>query len=237
MRGRSGSVWALASSGTSASAQPTAARHPRARQRAGFGHGSKNGLAGLTGSGCVGETGGGAESRRSSVGHQLSPGRGAWPPSPTPTRGPGPDRDSRRYLPGGPAGGCADAPPRSTNGKAGAIPGMWDRSCAHATTTRSICLSRRARLPALTLDVGPYTLGVMTVRTAKTIAGVAALSLAVPLNAHAYLDPGTGSAVVQFMIASIAGALLSLKLYWKHVRALLFRRNSKTLQSPARDRR
>lgn len=32
--------------------------------------------------------------------------------------------------------------------------------------------------------------------------------------AHAYLDPGTGSIILQSLIAGIAGALLFFKSYW-----------------------
>lgn len=44
------------------------------------------------------------------------------------------------------------------------------------------------------------------------------LSLVVPPRAHAYLDPGTGSFVLQALIAGLLGALLALKLYWKQVK-------------------
>ena len=41
------------------------------------------------------------------------------------------------------------------------------------------------------------------------------LSLLVnPLNAHAYLDPGTGSMVLQLLLAGVAGLGVVVKLFW-----------------------
>jgi hypothetical protein len=39
--------------------------------------------------------------------------------------------------------------------------------------------------------------------------------LAAPGDAHAYLDPGTGSAVIQMVVAGVMGALFMMKLYWR----------------------
>lgn len=35
---------------------------------------------------------------------------------------------------------------------------------------------------------------------------------------HAYLDPGTGSILIQGLIAAIAGGLFTLRIYWQKVR-------------------
>ena len=48
-----------------------------------------------------------------------------------------------------------------------------------------------------------------------------------PWNAHAYLDPGTGSFVIQLAIAAIAGISFTAKIYWGKVRGFaldIFRR-------------
>lgn len=37
----------------------------------------------------------------------------------------------------------------------------------------------------------------------------------------AYLDPGSGSFILQLIIASLVGGLFALKLYWKKVRDFL----------------
>lgn len=36
--------------------------------------------------------------------------------------------------------------------------------------------------------------------------------------AYAYLDPGTGSCVIQVLIAVFAGFIVSLKLFWNNVK-------------------
>jgi len=41
------------------------------------------------------------------------------------------------------------------------------------------------------------------------------LGLLAPDNAEAYLDPGTGSAIIQMVVASVMGALFLLKVYWQ----------------------
>lgn len=37
--------------------------------------------------------------------------------------------------------------------------------------------------------------------------------------AHAYLDPGTGSILVQSLLAGIAGAVAVVSLYWQRLKA------------------
>ncbi len=44
---------------------------------------------------------------------------------------------------------------------------------------------------------------------------IVALGLSMPDAAHAYLDPGTGSAVIQMVVAGVMGALFVIKLYWR----------------------
>jgi hypothetical protein len=47
----------------------------------------------------------------------------------------------------------------------------------------------------------------------------ALLVLACPTDAHAYLDPGTGSMMFQAGIALIVAALFTIKSYWQFLRA------------------
>jgi hypothetical protein len=47
--------------------------------------------------------------------------------------------------------------------------------------------------------------------------------------AHAYLDPGTGSILVQSLLAGIAGAAAVLSLYWQRIKAFFTNRRK---QSP-----
>ena len=46
--------------------------------------------------------------------------------------------------------------------------------------------------------------------------------VAVP-PAHAYLDPGTGSLVIQVLIAAGVGAAVAVKVFWKRIAAFLRR--------------
>ncbi|ANW05326.1 hypothetical protein LMTR13_05760 [Bradyrhizobium icense] len=47
-------------------------------------------------------------------------------------------------------------------------------------------------------------------------------------SAHAYLDPGTGSIILQVLLGGIAGLVLAIKLYWHKFLSL------SGLSSPAR---
>lgn len=47
---------------------------------------------------------------------------------------------------------------------------------------------------------------------------VLAIALVIlPANAWAYIDPGTGSFVIQGIIAAIVGAGLFIKLFWRRI--------------------
>lgn len=48
-----------------------------------------------------------------------------------------------------------------------------------------------------------------------------ALGLTWALPAHAYLDPGTGSMILQGAIAALAAAAFTIKTYWYRIRAFL----------------
>ncbi|MBI4006191.1 MAG: hypothetical protein HY356_05945 [Gammaproteobacteria bacterium] len=36
-------------------------------------------------------------------------------------------------------------------------------------------------------------------------------------DAHAYIDPGTGSLLIQGLLATIAGAIVAIKIYWHRI--------------------
>jgi hypothetical protein len=40
--------------------------------------------------------------------------------------------------------------------------------------------------------------------------------------AYAYLDPGTGSLILQGLIAATAGAMVYAGMYWRRIKAFLF---------------
>ena len=48
--------------------------------------------------------------------------------------------------------------------------------------------------------------------------------------AHAYLDPGTGSILVQSLLAGIAGAVAVVSLYWQRVKRFFI-----NLRKPSHD--
>lgn len=62
-----------------------------------------------------------------------------------------------------------------------------------------------------------------------------ALVLAVILSfdapAHAYLDPGTGSMILQVLLGGVAGMLVIGKLYWHRLKEFFGIRSSKNTDS------
>ena len=38
-----------------------------------------------------------------------------------------------------------------------------------------------------------------------------------PRTAHAYLDPGTGSMILQLVVAGVLGALFTIKTWWRQI--------------------
>jgi len=47
-----------------------------------------------------------------------------------------------------------------------------------------------------------------------------------PRAAHAYLDPATGSAVLQVLVGSVMGGLFVAKRYWRQLRARFTKRSA-----------
>ena len=52
-------------------------------------------------------------------------------------------------------------------------------------------------------------------RTSLLIALIAALIL--PQTAHAYLDPASGSMILQAVIGGVAAAALAFRFYWRRI--------------------
>lgn len=44
------------------------------------------------------------------------------------------------------------------------------------------------------------------------------LLLMTSLNSYAYLDPGTGSYILQILFGAVAGGLLIIKTYWGNIK-------------------
>ncbi len=50
---------------------------------------------------------------------------------------------------------------------------------------------------------------------------VAIASFAVPTSSYAYIDPGTGSLVLQMLFAGVLVAIVYIKLYWSKLKVFL----------------
>jgi hypothetical protein len=55
----------------------------------------------------------------------------------------------------------------------------------------------------------------------SALAGAFAVAMLLPSQAHAYIDPGTGSMLLQGLIAAIAGVAVTVRLYWYKIKAAL----------------
>lgn len=53
------------------------------------------------------------------------------------------------------------------------------------------------------------------------------LYLLFPQTAYAYLDPGTGSYIIQMAIAILLGASFTIKIYWKKIKTYFAKFSSK----------
>ena len=58
--------------------------------------------------------------------------------------------------------------------------------------------------------------------------------VATPITAQAYIDPGTGGLAVQTLLAAIATALVTVKLWWSRL-LNLFRKDKKTKKEPSQE--
>lgn len=56
-------------------------------------------------------------------------------------------------------------------------------------------------------------------------------ALLAPSVAQAYLDPATGSAIIQMVLAGVMGALFALKTYWQNVKNF-FNRSAQDEEAP-----
>jgi len=55
----------------------------------------------------------------------------------------------------------------------------------------------------------------------KLVALLSLFYLMAPQWAHAYLDPGTGSYVLQLVIGAFVGILFAAKVFWKNIRSYI----------------
>ena len=62
----------------------------------------------------------------------------------------------------------------------------------------------------------------MTKTLALTCAGLL-VTVFYSAPAYAYLDPGTGSIILQLLLGGVAGGLVIIKLYWARLRSFFVR--------------
>jgi hypothetical protein len=74
-------------------------------------------------------------------------------------------------------------------------------------------------------------------KSARILIVVVAWMTIFPSEALAYLDPGTGSLIVQSVIAALAAAGFGLRLYWGRIRAWVQkpRMHGKSSKTPSAD--
>jgi hypothetical protein len=61
-----------------------------------------------------------------------------------------------------------------------------------------------------------------------SVAMASVLFLTFTRDAYAYLDPGTGSYILQLVIAALLGASLAIKIYWGNIKKFFATRVLKT---------
>ena len=52
----------------------------------------------------------------------------------------------------------------------------------------------------------------------KALVFLCLFHIVLPSTVYAYLDPGTGSYILQMAIAGVLGGLYALKLFWKNIK-------------------
>ena len=61
----------------------------------------------------------------------------------------------------------------------------------------------------------------MSQKTTALLLLLLVVAVLFPASAHAYIDPGTGSFVVQGIIAAIVGAGFAVKVFWYRIKSAL----------------
>lgn len=71
-------------------------------------------------------------------------------------------------------------------------------------------------------------------KTTAILAAVIILAMSID-DAHAYFDPGTGSIILQAVIAGIAAVSIGLRTFWSQLKAFFARNRSGADTASARD--
>ena len=65
---------------------------------------------------------------------------------------------------------------------------------------------------------------------------LACVGMLMPGDAFAYIDPGTGSMILQLLLGGVAGALVVGKLYWHKLRAMFGHGSKISLEEAEEDK-
>lgn len=84
--------------------------------------------------------------------------------------------------------------------------------------------------PDRSLDAKPNRSPDLSIKTALGL--LLAITLFFPADAQAYLDPGTGSMIIQVIVGGVAGAIVIVKMQWARIQRFF---GGKPLESPGRD--
>jgi len=52
----------------------------------------------------------------------------------------------------------------------------------------------------------------------RSLIAIILILLIFPQGSYAYLDPGTGSYIIQIIIAGFLGGIFALKIFWKQIK-------------------
>jgi len=58
-------------------------------------------------------------------------------------------------------------------------------------------------------------------RSIRLLAIILLLELIITSDVYGYIDPGTGSYILQMLIAAMLGILFSVKIFWTRIKAFL----------------
>ena len=70
----------------------------------------------------------------------------------------------------------------------------------------------------------PQSRGIILLKIILTMAGIM-----FPISAFAYLDPGTGSIILQGLIAALAATAVVMRTYWYKIKGFFGKSESKSL--------
>jgi hypothetical protein len=71
--------------------------------------------------------------------------------------------------------------------------------------------------------------------TISVLMAIGAVYIVFPPRAYAYLDPGTGSYMLQLLIAALLAAIVTVRMYWGRIKAFvsgLFTKKKEHEQDP-----